>query len=482
MISPVFITGQAGTGRTTRLMDLTGEYGSRLVAHEYQRILAMTLMHGARRRVEASLDKHEQCRTLRRSVSTIDSFALSLVNRWRSSLGIALPIDASQQSGSPRVEKHFRTHTHFADIVQLALQVLTRVDARKYVSDTYPVILVDEFQDVHGDRLAFIQTLAVLSQLLLAADAFQLLDTNIVGCPAIEWIAELEGRGEVIVENLIKPRRTANPQILEAARCLREKRQGGPAVPVFFGAEAQIAFRIVDHLVFNWYAPRWTGTCAIISPVRSGLIDRVLASIDSQLRKRNFQPIHWTQNTSEDHDEVAILEALGLKIQNQPSEGAWVPRQLQKDARAIEITKQVQQFAKLRGLTTIPCDLVALFARKYAHTHRSYGHASSWRVATTVHGAKNREFDHVFVLWPYNVRSDQEQQRRLLYNAVTRAKKECIIFSGKRESVARADEVLSLLGPVQSLSPPRQAKGTKTTKVKRSGGKVAKLQQGQLSL
>ena len=48
--------------------------------------------------------------------------------------------------------------------------------------------------------------------------------------------------------------------------------------------------------------------------------------------------------------------------------------------------------------------------------------------ALTVHGAKNREFDFVIVLWPAAIRGDDEQQRRLLYNAVTRAKKQCLVL------------------------------------------------------
>ncbi|MGJ0392698.1 MAG: ATP-binding domain-containing protein [Methylocystis sp.] len=46
----------------------------------------------------------------------------------------------------------------------------------------------------------------------------------------------------------------------------------------------------------------------------------------------------------------------------------------------------------------------------------------------TIHQAKNREFDHVVVFWTYQVSGDEEQQRRLLYNAITRARKSCLII------------------------------------------------------
>lgn len=45
----------------------------------------------------------------------------------------------------------------------------------------------------------------------------------------------------------------------------------------------------------------------------------------------------------------------------------------------------------------------------------------------TIHQAKNREFDSVIVLWPYQVHGSSERQRRLLYNVVTRAKRQALV-------------------------------------------------------
>jgi hypothetical protein len=42
--------------------------------------------------------------------------------------------------------------------------------------------------------------------------------------------------------------------------------------------------------------------------------------------------------------------------------------------------------------------------------------------------AKNREFDHVVVLWPYTIPNDTEQRRKLLYNAITSAKSSCMVL------------------------------------------------------
>ena len=67
----------------------------------------------------------------------------------------------------------------------------------------------------------------------------------------------------------------------------------------------------------------------------------------------------------------------------------------------------------------------------------------------TVHSAKNQEWDHVAVIWPYQVASNTELQRRLLYNAITRASQSCYLFvqgeSTKRDPAFL--DVLRLLTP-----------------------------------
>jgi len=72
-------------------------------------------------------------------------------------------------------------------------------------------------------------------------------------------------------------------------------------------------------------------------------------------------------------------------------------------------------------------DLLAQ-TRRVVATQRAHAQRSeNGRRALTVHQAKNREFDAVFVIWPYTVGQDDEGKRRLLYNAITRAKKWCVV-------------------------------------------------------
>jgi superfamily I DNA/RNA helicase len=66
-------------------------------------------------------------------------------------------------------------------------------------------------------------------------------------------------------------------------------------------------------------------------------------------------------------------------------------------------------------------------------------------MALTVHGAKNREWDYVFIVWPFQVRGDALFKRKLLYNAVTRAREGAFLFVQGGEKRIRDDSVLALL-------------------------------------
>jgi superfamily I DNA/RNA helicase len=46
----------------------------------------------------------------------------------------------------------------------------------------------------------------------------------------------------------------------------------------------------------------------------------------------------------------------------------------------------------------------------------------------TIHHAKNREFASVIVLCPLNLAGKLERMRRLLYNAVTRARQRAVVI------------------------------------------------------
>ena len=249
MPQPLFITGEAGSGKTRKLMEQAAVLGVELVVSPHQRALAIAVMHGARRRLRSTLSQH--CCQLPVTVSTIHSFALTVINRWRRSVGLSLPLTVCEQSGG-LIEKHWRTHATFDEVVDLASRILSSPTVMRTVAATYPLVIVDEFQDCTAGTLALVQALAKGSQVLLAADHFQKLHEVSKGCPAVEWADALKEERRP-VRNLAGCRRTDSAAILTTARALRDNvKATDVTVPVFHAPNVgPAAVRIVGDLLLG---------------------------------------------------------------------------------------------------------------------------------------------------------------------------------------------------------------------------------------
>ncbi|MFC1633579.1 UvrD-helicase domain-containing protein [Planctomycetota bacterium] len=462
-----YVTGQAGTGKTTWLMDKALELSPTFITAKHHSLLAITWMHGARRRIQKKL--RDSLNDFSFSVSTIDGFALSILNRWRTTLGYSLPIQAVN-SESDFTESLFGTEASFERIRQKSTLLLHSLTIQRIVNESYPLILIDEFQDCHGSLLEFVKALSECSVLLLAADEFQLLDSTIVGCPGLAWIHDLQGQVSVQHEELTEFHRTSNQNILEAARCLREntpaKKQ---TIPVVCCPRHQAAaWKIIDHLVLGWYSPPCMGTCALICPSYDSFLRNVLDSCRSQLQKRNRDPIRWHEEHSIEEAQARTASNLGLTTATRESDCSWQVPSGPLDGFSTCVINRVQRFARLRGINTISHRLVSRHADMAVHEQRAYRSPSASRTVTTVHGAKNREFSSVFILWnPFSVRKwNSEDQRRLLYNAITRSAHYCMVLVLGDENKARKDPVLALLGPPESAFSQKKTKKEKRTKRK----------------
>jgi superfamily I DNA/RNA helicase len=90
----------------------------------------------------------------------------------------------------------------------------------------------------------------------------------------------------------------------------------------------------------------------------------------------------------------------------------------------------VRHQARARGRTEFSrADIEAVIARQVAVRRQRYGSDNYDFAAMTVQQAKNREFEGVFVLWPYQIGGDAEHKRRLLYSALTRAQRWCTVVA-----------------------------------------------------
>ncbi|HYS04429.1 MAG TPA: ATP-dependent helicase [Candidatus Dormibacteraeota bacterium] len=456
------VIGQAGTGKTTWLMGRAKELAPGLVAAEHQRMLVITYMHGARRRLEHKLK--DAGRTIPYSIATIDGFALSIVNRWRTALGhttpvAAVPGDVDFADGVLGIE------ADFGRVVGSAARLLQSQTVGGIIGATYPLILIDEFQDCHGPRLEFVAALSKQGSVLLAADEFQLLDSTVPGCPAVEWARTQTATGVGTIEELTTCHRTSVTGILAAARCLRDNTPAtGRTIPVVCCLNhGPAAWKIIERLVCCAPSDRWTGTCALICPSHDPVLEKVLESCTTQLRKKNLAPIRWQVERSAEEEQGRTATSLGLATATPDSDGSWQTPSGPLDGVATNVLNRVQRFARLRGIDVIPHRLVARHVDMTVHQQRAYWSPSSSRTVTTVHGAKNREFDNVFVLWPYKVPSDVAQRRRLLYNAVTRSRRNCMVLVHGDENRARTDPVLALLGLPEPAFKPNRTLRERTT-------------------
>jgi len=432
-----YLSGAAGTGKTFELANKLIEWFRENELSDYQKVLALTRMHGARKRLQERLVLKSVHANI--SVSTVDSFALQIVNRWRLSFNFNAPVVPDEEGGFFKDEIGIRAT--FDEVMNLAAELSGSQIVVNTIANSYPIILVDEFQDCTGAQLQLISNLMGSVFLVLAADPFQALDGNETAC---EWLRGLDADESVVSTHLTERRRTSCSYILEAADSLLENR------PAKY-SESQIPFLLAPNYAFGvWKVTRWSlqqdETAALIYPAHRAFTN-FKKSVESQNRKRvaagkKVNPFHWCYRLSDN----AYIDKLYGDFTQAIDQKTWMHNE-----RWRNLYSQALRISKARGLDT-PSDtilkhVVTIFvqSRKYIDSHPLRYEA------TTIHGAKNREFDHVYVAWDNNLctKFSDDQKRRLLYNAITRARKSCVVVAiGSMKSVLRCP-VLSLLGKPQ---------------------------------
>jgi hypothetical protein len=376
-----------------------------------QRVLALTFMHGSRRRLDDRLREVAGLRG-RFNCTTIDRFAWELCTRWRT---------LRRSEGLPEL-----TEEQYDATCDAAGALLEKEEIRKWVARSYPLVIVDEAQDLKPERLRIVRALEPNVAMLVAADEFQCLVSTLRPNPSMAWIAE---RCQPTV--LQAQRRTRQPALIAAALAIRDGHavvpgqhlvlRAGPGTPPFHQAAAIVANAIA-----------WNGGAdiAIITPSKSGnfatgVVDRVRASPVGRQQNGPYH-IHWEMSD----DEAASQHADNLNLPDDGSFSATIEALSIPDAHpAISMCRDwVARSCRLTGQTQFPPAVVREQLVQCFKRHRRFSRNSSIRLkAMTVHQAKNREFEGVIVLWPYTVAGNAEQQRRLLYNALTRAKRWCTI-------------------------------------------------------
>ena len=405
------IEGPAGTGKTTRLFQELGRVLDGCPLAEHQRVLALTKMHGSRRRMDGQLRATSGLRG-RYRCGTADRFAWSVVRRWRTLARRKSVEDLDEDD--------------FDKVCSLAGDLLTVTTVSSWVSRALPILVVDEFQDSKGGQLAMISALSGSATCIVAADDFQ----DLEGTEANSAVAWARANGEI--ENLSDIYRTSASGLLKASRALRDGRDvpdRGNGFRVVGAYNHNVGASFVSKQLTWWWR---FGDIAVLTPVgpsRSPFVRDLLARVgEKPISNPPVGPyrVPWEESQKEDCDR--FVEGLGLP--DDPNAEVCFDGRSIADVGALwrGFRNWIERQRRVAGRTTFTAEEIRREARRVHRRSRAYRRVRDRGVrAMTIHQAKNREFDSVIVLWPYQVTGTPERKRRLLYNAITRAKSRVLV-------------------------------------------------------
>ena len=373
-------------------------------------MLALTFMHGSRRRLDERLRAVAGLEG-RFVATTVDSFAWQLVNRWRRlvrALGSEVPIDGEYE----------RT-------CALAAMLLRRDTVRDWVGISYPCVLVDEAQDLSVGRSRMVEAMAESCLVLLAYDEFQCLDTTLLPIAISGWIGD--SCEPVVLQGC---RRTEDAELLGAARAVR---LGRPVIRE--GRRFKVCAtpghtNLTATYIANAIAWRRGGNVAVLTPARRGLAENAVARVCAgPVGRRQNGPYEIRWESSDEQAHSNLWGGLGL-------EGSCTVEQLCEVADGLRQEPAIQDLCawargqrRTKGIRVFSEDELSRQLWRALSRRRQHGpERQSELAAMTIQQAKNREFDHVVVIWPYNVPNDVDRKRRLLYNAITRARRSCLVL------------------------------------------------------
>lgn len=410
-------TGAAGCGKTHQLMARLKEHLHEHPLSDGQKVLALTFMHGSRRRLDERLASAAIPGRAYES-ATIDSFAWRIAHRWQSLLG-ALGIRA------PAVGD-------YAGICAAAAVLLGQDGVAGWVARSFPVILLDEAQDLNQDRLAILGALAPHVCMFVAADEFQCLDEALRPSPAAAWLAQADQKIELKL-----PRRTTVPSLLAAAAALRAG--AAPLSAGVFAIKSAFNTALAGTFLANelgWYARH--KSVAVITPSGGQFATAVVDWVAERTTKQNNGPYTIPWERSEDKMQTEYLEQLKLDRDLSAIEAKAMIGNAGDGRILSDVADYLDRQRRAKGRHLFAAqELEFVIRQSFANRRRfAFDNARGFR-AMTVHGAKNREFDNVIVLWPAAVKGDAEHKRRLLYNATTRAKSRCLVLVQSKDSLAK---------------------------------------------
>jgi len=438
--------GQAGTGKTFKVIENLNEKVKKIAWSDYNAVLAITFMHGSRRRLLSKL-KFLKEEGINFECQTIDSFCFKLLQRYKLSLGISKKINISGFIESDQfIEKENEVLIGIDYARTKAIELLDNEVISNIVSYSYPIIIVDEFQDCEGNLLEVVKAISRQSMTLIAADEFQYLNSAETKCTATKWLNENGNCTE-----LTKIWRTKDNAILNTSHALRENIKISNCIEVEHVPAPQLAaWKIAAKICWNGWGTHGN-SIVLLSPVsitNNTFVKTTIERLKKPFKKHRFPKLPFIIEGYQIESVDDIVDLIpNWKIITECSK-AHLEEWKKVDNQTLEISiKKAIRTINLRGVNEISKEEFKEIISSKIHYRNAFGNVgqSKNRLALTIHGAKNREFDDVIIIWPYASPSDDLFKRKLLYNAVTRAKQNAyLMVQGKNDSVLD-DDVFSLI-------------------------------------
>lgn len=429
-----FFEGPAGSGKTHQLIEEAIAASSDIFADPEQKLLVLTFMNGARQRLNSRFGVIPQLRG-RFLCVTFDSFAGSVTQRRRSLLRV-LPAEVASHD----LNEFDRTCRDAARLIECSA-------VAEWVASAYPLVIVDEAQDLDPHRFRLLKAIANGSCVIAAADEFQNLRDDVDTTAVLAWL-----RGASKHVALTQIRRTSRDGLLRVAAALRgskpvckELEPGKTGRPCMVSAGLRVIEAPAKDGLLSWtvgseLAKLGSSTVILTPDATSAKVRTVLGTVQSQSflwskkTGTSFGPFGLTWERRDDEQVVAILAAVN-------GDGALPLADViqavavSKHPEAPNICARLERARNVRGLASVTREELGITIESVLRDAGRYcPRAISGRAVMTVHRAKNREFSDVLILWPQSVGGTMDHQRRLLYNALTRTRDRCsvVIFGQGR--------------------------------------------------
>ncbi len=423
-----YFEGAAGTGKTYSLIDSLKNYVHENPLKEHQKVLALTFMHGSRKRLETKLlgvseiGKKFDC-------LTFDSFAWEIVQRWKDLL-VEIQV----------VEKDFPKNK-YDKVCFEASDLLRKKCVQKWISQTYPLIIIDEVQDLSKSRFGILQGLSLNSVLFVAGDEFQNLNEDNDCSEFLEWL-----RQNSIYKNLTKIERTDDIGLLQVSANIRNghdfislmtEDNWGLYLGNFKLIPVPTWQMLAWHVGFTFHRLKSQGIAILTLSNSESAVENALLRVRTESQNLNRKkgttlgPFPDIMKVKRDEDYANdCLISVDVKDLNAIDDLIINCQKITDKQLSISLQNWLIKRKRIGHSECNKEDLSEKILNIYRNQRVYKRTKDNTRQVLTIHQAKNREFSHVIVLWTFGIASDAtiEYQRRLLYNAITRAKTSCTVI------------------------------------------------------